>query len=228
MKLLFDHSGLKTGLMASLIDSLVDEPDYSSKQQILTVMFGPPGSLSTNQARNDDSVAAYFKFYRSRCESELHDDGRHALARTHQDVIDIVIALKAGNAREQIRQELRLKLKSPHVNEDELADRSIDLAASLWLMIDFGNLQYGFCGRQLQWSAGSLEGSVRQEFDKTPSLGHQGVKLQRIEYALNLDRIAGVKILPTANLLDHLRLTDDDTKLYVFHHASILNKQLQK
>ncbi|OAL46503.1 hypothetical protein IQ07DRAFT_658698 [Pyrenochaeta sp. DS3sAY3a] len=213
--------------MASLGDPLLNAPDPSLKKQILAVMFGPPGSLSTNQTKNHDSIEVYFKFYRSRCESALHDGGRHALVRTHQDVIDIVIALKAGDTREKIQQELRLKLKRSHDNEDELIDRSIDLAASLWLMIDFGNIQYGFCGRQLQWSGGHLDSCVNQELNTHPSLGHEGVKLQRIFNALNLDRIVGVKILPTANLLDHLRLTDDDTKLYVFHYASILHKQLQ-
>jgi hypothetical protein len=37
--------------------------------------------------------------------------------------------------------------------------------------------------------------------------------------------MAGLEIVWTDNLADHLRLTDDDTKVHIFHHASFLEIQ---
>ncbi|KAF1847109.1 uncharacterized protein K460DRAFT_402475 [Cucurbitaria berberidis CBS 394.84] len=213
--------------MASPSASLLDTLHPSTKALVSNTLWGPPPTWPLRSHDEDGPFEAYWKFYHLECERALHDGGRHVLARTHQDVLDVVIALDKGQSREDIQLDLRAKLTKAHDNEDELVDRSIDLAASLWLMVDFGNTQYGFCGRrQLQWTRHSIKKCVASGFDATPWLGHKGVKLQRVFNALNLDRIAGVDILPTSNLLDHLRLTDDDTKLYVFHHASVLKCQL--
>ena len=214
--------------MASPGASLLDALHPSTKALISITFWGPQPTWSLSR-RNDDPFEAYWKFYHRECERALHDGGRHVLARTHQDLLDVVTALERGESRENIQMDLRKKLTKTHDNEDELVDRSIDLAAGLWLMVDFGNTQYGFCGRrQLQWSGQSFKDCLASGFDSTPWLGHKGVKLQRVFNAMNLDRIAGVEILPTSNLLDHLRLTDDDTKLYVFHHASVLKCQVHK
>jgi hypothetical protein len=214
--------------MASLTASLLDVLHNSTKESIAHDLWGPPPDSSLF-FRNSDPFGAYWRYYQQECERALHDGGRHILARTHQDILDIVAALRIGQPRNQIQQSLRSKLKKSHENEDELIDSSIDLAARLWLMIDFGNMQYGFSGRrQLQWKSEPLKNRLHSCFSSPPSFGDKGVKLPRVFNALNLERIAGVEILPTPNLLDHLRLTDDDTKLYIFHHASFLQCQLPK
>jgi hypothetical protein len=214
--------------MASPAASLLDALSPPTKEHIAHALWGsPPDQLAVHQ--EDDPLSAYWRFYQQECERALHDGGRHVLARTHQDVLDVVAALKRGQLRDDIRKMLRFRLTKSHDNEDELVDRSIDLAASIWLMIDFGNMQYGFSGRrQLHWQSEPLSQCLASGFSLPPSLGHKGVKLQRVFNAQNLDQIAGVEILPTVNLLDHLRLTDDDTKLYIFHHASVLKFQLHK
>ncbi|KAK4461478.1 hypothetical protein QBC42DRAFT_270086 [Cladorrhinum samala] len=51
------------------------------------------------------------------------------------------------------------------------------------------------------------------------------VKLEKIFKASNLCRIAGLRIVWTDNLADHLRLSDDDTRVHIFHHASFLQAQ---
>jgi hypothetical protein len=214
--------------MASLTASLLDVLHNSTKECIAHDLWGSPPDSSL-LLRDSDPFGAYWRYYQQECERGLHDGGRHILARTHQDILDIVAALKIGQSRNQIQQSLRSKLKKSHENEDELIDSSIDLAARIWLMIDFGNMQYGFSGRrQLQWKSEPLKDRVTSHFSSPPSLGDKGVKLPRVFNALNLERIAGVEILPTPNLLDHLRLTDDDTKLYIFHHASVLHCHLHK
>lgn len=159
----------------------------------------------------------------------MQDNGRHVLARTHQDVLDTVVNLKAGQLRDEIRDVLRLKFTRPHPHELELIDRSIDLAATLLLMTDIGSIQHGFSGRQrLHWNQGSLQDCVESGFSSSISLDHKGVKLQRLFNAASLVRIAGLELVPTTNLLDHLRLTDDDTKLQIFFHASFLKHQSER
>jgi hypothetical protein len=223
-----DPTPLACYRMASPAASLLAAPESSTKEHIAHALWGSPPNQTTFR-QEDDPLGAYWRFYQQECEHALHDQGRHILSRTHRDVLDVVAALKEGHLRDDIRRSLLVKLTKLHENEDELVDRSIDLAARIWLMIDFGNMQYGFSGRrQLHWQSEPLAQRVASGFTSPPLLGHKGLKLQRVFNARNLDRIAGVEILPTANLLDHLRLTDDDSKLYVFHHASVLRCQSHK
>ncbi|KAJ4983254.1 hypothetical protein SVAN01_11267 [Stagonosporopsis vannaccii] len=170
---------------------------------------------------------AYWKFYAEECERALGDDGSNILVRTHQDIIDTVLSLNSGHLRQEIQDTLRQKLSRPHQNELELLDRAIDLSASLLLMVDVGEVPHVFSGRRrLEWTSGTLRECVALGFERRPSLEHKGIKLERTFSAPSLARFAGIKIEPTTNLLDHLRLTNDDTKLHVFHHASFLNHQL--
>jgi hypothetical protein len=212
--------------MASPAVSLLDALEPSTKDHIAHALWGsPPDQLH----RAGDVLDAYWRFYQQECEHALHGQGRHLLSRTHQDVLDVVAALKKGQLRDDIRKTLLLKLTKSHDNEDKLVDCSIDLAASLWLIINFSSIQYSFSRRrQLHWQTKSLNQRIASGFTSSPLLSYRGVKLQRVFNARNLDHIAGVKILPTANLLNHLRLTNNNMKLYVFHHVSVLRYQLHK
>ncbi|KAF2251726.1 hypothetical protein BU26DRAFT_242284 [Trematosphaeria pertusa] len=211
--------------MASVAASLLEPLSASTKSAVIDAFWGPiPARLS--RSCDDCQLEQFWEFYTKECEHALHDGGRHVFVRTHQDILDIVALLKKQRSRDEIRDFLRWKLTNVYPNEDELLDCSIDLAAGLLLMIDFGHLHYGFSGRlRLNWTKGPLKDCLERHFCEAPVLGHQGVKLQRVFNALNLQRIAGVDIIPTDNLADHLRLTDDDTKLYIFHHASVLKCQ---
>ncbi|RMZ71089.1 fad-type 2 [Pyrenophora seminiperda CCB06] len=212
--------------MASTATSLLDAPDPLTKEQIIKQLWGIlPDQL--NYSHYDDPFGAYWRFYNEECKNALHDNGRHVLERTHQDLLDIVHSLQKSETRDEIHRALRSKFTRPHQNENEILDCSIAFAAKIWLMADFGHMQNGHSGgRRLQWESDSLEECLSKGFPSTPLLGHNGVKLQRVFNALNLKRIAGVEVVPTANLLDHLRLYEDDTKLYVFHHVSVLRCQL--
>ena len=172
---------------------------------------------------------AYWGFFADECQGALHDGGSHSLARTHDDLIETVTSLKSGHLRHETQDLLRHKLTKAHQNELELIDNTIDLCASLLLMADFGQAEHIFSGRRkLDWTSGTLQECVSLGFDRTPSLEHKGIKLERTFNAESLNQFAGLKIVPTTNLLDHLRLTNDDTKLHIFHHASFLNHQLER
>lgn len=173
------------------------------------------------------SLAPYWNYYQSACGHALHDGGRHTLARTHRNIIDLTKSMLIGDTRDALRDILLSKPTTKiHPNVADMADSALDLAASLLLMIDFRCVQHGYSGSQrLQWSQGSLEECVRSQFVSNMHLGHGAVKLPRSFNAQSLFQIARVEFVPTANLLDHLRLTDDDTKVYIFHHAAFLKLQ---
>ncbi|EKJ68501.1 hypothetical protein FPSE_11509 [Fusarium pseudograminearum CS3096] len=189
---------------------------------------------SQHQAQRLNSVdidlQSFWTYYNKECVRALHNGGRYVALRSHRDVVDCVHKLKSGMLRHGIKEELREKLTAPHDNEDEMLDNSIDLAASLLLMMSFCSFAYGFSGRShLRWSHGSLESFVAAYFDPGAAhLAKENVKMEKIFTARNLCRIAGLDIVWTDNLVDHLRLTDDDRRVHIFHHASFLHVQQQR
>lgn len=214
--------------MAAITAPLLQPVNPCTQATIIDSFWGPSphGSL---YVCDDNSFEAYFQFYFKECEHALHDGGRHVFARTHQDILDIVNLLKDDRARDEVQDFLRTKLSRHFPNEDELIDSALDLAARLLVMVDVGELPFGYSGRrQLNWTKGCLKDFVHEYFCTPPVLSRERVKLGRIFNAVNLGRIAGVELLPTDNLADHLRLTDDDTKLLVFYHASFLKRQAHK
>jgi hypothetical protein len=217
--------------MASLDSALQSYLEYDTKSAVIEQLWGPkplPQQLNNGEVNFHLNAEVYFKYYTEQCGLALHDGGRHTSARTHRDTLEIVKHLRdSSQSRDSIVQLLNPKLLNPKpANEIEMLNGSIDLAARLLLMVDFGSLQYGFSGQeQLVWDHGSLKEFIHDYFDVPPALGNEGVKLQKMFNARNLGRIAGVEIVWTNNLADHLRMIDEDKKVAVFHHASFLEYQ---
>jgi len=215
--------------MASLDSPYQSYPIHAPvKHEIIEQFWGPnalPRQLHNGEASSNLSLDIYFNYYTERCRRALHDGGRHVCAGTHKDTIDIVRHLKKPATREDIKQWIPALNPSPP-NEAEKRDGFIDLAASLLLMIDFGSLHYGYSGRKkLNWERATLKEFIHDHFSTSPALGHERVKLEKVFNARNLGRIAGVEIAWTDNLADHLRVFDEDKKVYIFHHASFLEHQ---
>lgn len=198
---------------------------------------------------------AYWAYYIRECRRALHDGGRHIALRTHQDVAHCAGLIKADRRRDDINDALRTKLNKAHADEDKKEDgeedkdededeeedkmlndqlnNSIDLVASLLLMITFGSQANSFSGHtELGWrsSDGNLKDLVRHYFDPNAAqvMSKEGVKLERTFTATNLCRIAGLEIVWTDNLVDHLRLSNDDSRVHIFHHVSFLKVQKQR
>lgn len=200
-----------------------------TKCAILNQLWGI--TVGPSQYYNSDlDFDAYFSYYTRQCNDSLHDGGRHVSVRTHRDVVNIAQDLKTSQTRAAIKSNLALKMRTPRpANEDEILDGSIDLVLRLLVMVEFGQLQYGFTGRkQLVWDSNLLEQFVHSYFNTPQALGQETVKLEKIFNARNLGRIAGMEIEWTDNLADHLRLTDGDKRVAIFHHASFLECQLQR
>jgi len=94
-------------------------------------------------------------------------------------------------------------------------------------MINIGDFQKILMpGRPISWSQGSLQNLITSIFCEKNVLKER-VKLEKLFNAHNLSRIAGIQIVWTSNLADHLRMQDDDTRVAVFHHVFFLENQLQ-
>jgi hypothetical protein len=181
-------------------------------------------------SRKSKNYTPYFAYYTKQCNTASHDNGRHLTARTHKDILDIAEQIKSGNSRDEIQNWLKSTLPAPGYTTAEMIDGSIDLTARLLLMMDIGDLKFGFFSQaQLLWTAGSLENWLHKYFEEPQILDHEHVKLEMIFNARNLVRIAGFDIQWTDNLADHLRImSEDDKKVAIFHQASFLENQRDK
>lgn len=210
----------------SMLDISLLNTDPQAGQEITDLFWGK----GSNQRLGglDINLASFWNYFIRECKDALHDGGRHIALRTHRDVVEVAAQLQAGLTRDEIKDNLRTKLTTPHDNEDELLENSIDLASGLLLMMACGTSSYGFSGRtEILWRQESLQQYLADYFGVPPVLGHDSVKLEKNFTARNLGRIAGLEIVWTDNLVDHLRMSDDDTKVHIFHHASFLECQRQ-
>ncbi|KAF5702331.1 hypothetical protein FGLOB1_9670 [Fusarium globosum] len=193
-----------------------------AKQAIAAALWDTPRS------EVESDLKFYFKYYIKQCELiALHEGGSRTPLATHADIMKIVQLLRASRTREEIHQQLLLSCGLP--DSDVCCSHSIDLAARILLMVEFGNLPFAYSGsRQIEWAKGSLKHWVTERFESKPVLGHSKVKLEKIFNANNLGKIAGIEVVWTNNLADHLRLLKDDQAVAVFHHASFLKRQQRK
>lgn len=148
--------------------------------------------------------------------------------RTHRDIANITTCIRNGEKREDVKQIITSKLMTcGSADNDGVAENTIDLAASLLLMMQFRDLPFGISRwRPLKWTHGSLQDFLKSQWDGQHML-KETVKLESIFNAPNLTRIAGIRIEWTDNLNDHLKMIGDDTAVMIFHHASFLEIQRQ-
>jgi hypothetical protein len=109
---------------------------------------------------------------------------------------------------------------------------TLDLVARLMVMLELGCLEkvFGFMHQtgprpQILWSEGTLASLTAKIF---PVSCHQDCNMMSIIPtfdAWGFENIAGIKIEFTDNLSDHLRLTNNNTQLYIFHQVAYLEQQ---
>jgi len=197
--------------------------DVSTKCAILNIVWD--SNFTTRSFSQDEFIgASYLRYYGEQCRNALHTQCFDGFITTHGDILSIIQQLKDINTtRAQLKNDLRnLRPQDSEV----LLWESIDLAVRLWLMIDIGELKHGFVPGQksLLWQHGPLKDVLERRFSTPPDISMRvvRVKLDRIFNARNLERIAGLQIIWTDNISDHLRLMVDDTRIAIYHHASSL------
>lgn len=171
------------------------------------------------------AIEAYFRYYTDQSAQALCDQGRHATARTHQDIVDVAEWVHQDMDRAEILHYLHEHLVNRKASPDKKAiEGTVNLTARLVLMIEVGRLGYSFTGgTTVDWKVGSLKECIERHFE-APSTSNANLKLEKLFNAQNLILIAGLEVIWTSNLADHLRLTDDDQKLSIFHHVTFLKQ----
>jgi hypothetical protein len=218
--------------MASLDMSLKDLIPISDRQTVVEHLWGtrqsPRDDLPEGKAQLDAFFDTYFEYYAAQCATI---DGKHSSVETHSDIIDIALLLQQPLPREEVRKQMSDFLKD--AGEDQ-HNSSINLVARLLLMIKFGDVPHECLGgRPVEWNSGTFSEFIHGHFSpppaySSPACTHDHIKLGKQFNALNVQRIAGIRIFWTDNLADHLRMMDDDKTLAVFYHASFLEYHLHK
>ncbi|ENH71788.1 hypothetical protein FOC1_g10004035 [Fusarium oxysporum f. sp. cubense race 1] len=109
---------------------------------------------------------------------------------------------------------------------------ALNLVTRLVLMIEVGSLEKasGFMHqtgpRPLPlWDENSLDSLTERLFPISCQHGCSGMTMTPDLSAWSLENVAGIRIEFTDNLADHLRLTNNNTQLYIFHHVAFLEAQ---
>ncbi|KAH7072577.1 hypothetical protein FB567DRAFT_480974 [Paraphoma chrysanthemicola] len=197
-----------------------------TRHSIVDALWPSPTNSTIEQQYLE--LEPYFDYYIRQCHNALVDGGHHVLTRTHQDIVDIARHIESNGTRDSIKVHLKSKFTTPNrPEEDSILNNTIDLAARLHLMVNVRSTRSFISGQmQLNWTNGGLKDCVSEHFKESRVLGSDGIRLDTLFTAANLERIAGIRVRFTDNLADHLRLIDKDDKIVaVFHHASFLHRQ---
>lgn len=196
--------------------------DVRTKQMIKT-QFWPPTCLPSYQQDKLD-WEPYFKYYDRQCQVALIDRGRSVMAKTHQDILDLIRLFEEETTRGDVKERLKSRLSDPGRSDaDEILDGAIDLAARLYLMVNVAVDTRSISTHTLvRWESGNLKACLDAHFSARQILNDSGLRLEPSFTAANVENIAGIRIVPTDNLADHLRLMDDDGTIAIFCNVSFL------
>lgn len=199
-----------------------------SRREILIRLWGVD-SLATYVTHEADP---YFVYFDRQCRLARQNDDTDKPVCTDRNIIDIIKHLRTGRTREEIRETLFQSASdgSNCIMDSQIFDIVIDLAARLWLMVHVEHVRQGVTFQTaITWRNGTLSDALSGHFHHQLILTDQ-VKLERVFNAMNLERMAGVNIQWTPNLVDHLRFVEDGKKpvLNVFFHATFLKHNKNK
>ena len=165
------------------------------------------------QTDHSANLDAYFRDW---VEEQCDAATGQVSVQTHREIIHIISLLQANLSRAEIVTELHVQC-----DDENLIAASINLAARIWLTLSIGTLPNSLSlGTSITWNDGPLSSTVHSLWS-LPRLS-ESIKLPKSFHAANIERIAGIKIEWTSNLVDHLRLEDDDTKVLIYHQLSYL------
>ena len=180
-------------------------------------------------APNDIRWESYFAYYTDQCDWALSiDQGEHLAAETHDDIVQIAGILQSDCDKDTAQKELgKLLQQKQKPDTDAVIDGSIKLVTRLLTMVNIGALPSEISSQRcLEWDQGPLKACIHNHFDSASrsasKIASKDVVLGSELTARHMMRVARIVIIPTDNILDHLRLVEDDKKLCVFHHISFL------
>ena len=215
------------------------------RQQFIAAFFSVDIDLLTLK-QSDNAFSAFFARYAALCVLAINK--QHALsAVSHHTVTRVKSLIVPGVSYRALQGKLQDEIETLDMPWHVTATL-LDLIATTWLMVtvgDFpGDLSYD---EPMLWESGPL---VTRSLEQVPGLKYELirrkekivvvnhsfspvypaediVKLPQTFTAASLETIGGIEIHWTNNLADHLLLRDDDTKLLLFHHVSVLDLHMR-
>ena len=141
---------------------------------------------------------------------------------THTHIADVARLLRKNLHRKDLLEQMCATLGP---DEQAKHQKSINLVIRLVLMMKVGNVEQDPFGGSVDWESGTLREFVQSCFGQPSRLSHERMKLEKTFNGRNLERVAGIELKWTDNLLDHLKLKSDDRVVLVFGHAAFLKTQ---
>jgi hypothetical protein len=190
---------------------------------ILSKMFNADITEEEDVLKKDGFVAYFAHWYEDQC----NDRTGPIATMTHEDLLNIVCLLKDPN---ETLTSIKVKVRNLnlYLQNDDQIDSAITLSARLWSISSVGDLKQCLSlGSNLVWQNGTLVDTLRSHHAPLSENPSDRTKIPRIFNAANLERIGGIKIHWTSNLLDHLQMTNDDKTVSIFHQLSFLKLHLQ-
>jgi predicted metal-binding protein len=202
------------------------------KDELITMFYGSRdhGSFLTNDPKSD----SFWAFYRDICRQMADID----LLRTHRDVVDLVKYVRAGLSKADVREKLveKARLLKQQFSVDDL-DTCIDFAGRLVTMICWQDFTFRLNEGQYHWlDADSLADTVATVVNKqngtnattSKATNELKIKFEKSFTAMSLVRIAGFEIVWTWNVMDHLKVSEDDKQVHIFGCMACLRWQLDE
>lgn len=170
----------------------------------------------------------YFQYYTEQCRLAFLSYGDLLVVRTHEHILKIAERLQGGCSRAETKRFLDESTWIKDPTSEKAIDASIDLTVRLLCMLDVGELENAYSGREkLLWTTGSQQEFLRDTLLESADSESDGTKLDRSFKMCNMVRIAGFRVEPTSNIYDHLRFRDRKKTVEIFHHASFLMSHKQ-
>ncbi|TDZ16525.1 hypothetical protein Cob_v010488 [Colletotrichum orbiculare MAFF 240422] len=172
-------------------------------------------------------MQAYFDSHPSRCRPFLNDGGIHISIRTYSELIALAKETLGARPRQDVMvmSAAQPASRGDRPLDDQAGDTALALCVALLVMMDIGSHQYSISGSTvLRWDPDeTLRHAVNRHFQSQKGiLRSENARLGKLFTTRNLDLVGGLNIKWTHNLVDHLRLADDDKTVFIFHSVSFL------
>lgn len=207
-----------------MLDRLLAVPTTIEEQAwIVSAMFG----IDINKDDYKPFLSGINSYFQDWYDQQCRDCAQNVSIRTHGDLAKVVGYLQEENATlNSVFGKIRLELYES-VKTSQL-EASVILALRVCCAVSIGEIEGSYPpGQILPWP-GNPDAAISEQINSKfapQSLTDEVVKLPRLFNAKNVTKIAGIQVCWTSNLADHLLMRDDESKITVFHYASILKLQ---
>lgn len=207
--------------------------EMDTKCEIISCAFSRRTTVNDYQQEEHRHDQSFFDHYEEFCNLALCGRYGKVLSKyRHSDILHTVEELKTNVLGTIIKDNLLSTLPCGcgiHPQDCyEAIDCFLALVLRIWLMCKIGTVGDELRSDQkiISWHHGSLRESLTSHFSRQSKL-NETVKLEKSFQLRNLERLGGIEVLWTQNLLDHLRVHEPSNeenpfRVSVFYDGRLL------